>query len=188
MDLLKYKESSQLFLKGVYIKDCNLMYRGDTFVPVERAPVEITYDKLLSKFTKLEDWPTSTNLKCWHCDCNFVGTPAFIPLSMNSHGEAMSHGNFCTIFCAAGYIDNHQDPMVLTKKKWEYLEMLKLLYKIFTKRTIKQIFPAPPKTVMIQYGGTKTVDEYKKFLKELEENSMDGLVYSSAPSIIKQYF
>ncbi|ARA71919.1 hypothetical protein BNJ_00078 [Kaumoebavirus] len=107
---------------------------------------------------------------------------------MNSQGEAIAHGNFCTIFCAAGYIDHHSDPMILPKKKWEYLELLKVMYKTFTKKVIKQIFPAPPKTVMIQYGGTKTVDEYKKFLKELEENSMDGLVYNSTPSIIKQYF
>ena len=37
------------------------------------------YDKVPRVFTGIEDWPLSTNLRCWQCDSTFDDRPKFVP-------------------------------------------------------------------------------------------------------------
>jgi hypothetical protein len=129
----------------------------------------VPYDKIPSEFTGLEDWPTSTNLKCWVCDFNFSDRPKFVALSFKENeagGYKMGvHGVMCTFNCAELYIETHY--LRLTERQ-HLQELLRFEYFFFTAKWVSRIRPAPSKTEMLQYGGHLDFDAFLKKLRELD--------------------
>lgn len=179
--LESYDQPIVLFLRGCFICDCNsiedlfderIIDAAMTENELYSMSTRVVYDSIPTTFSSIESWKKKTNLKCWSCDCTFHSVPIFIPTSVDRpgvpgapHGRMDVLGNFCTWNCAAGWIDLHFSRGV----KWERLELLKLLYKIFNGREISDIMKAPSKTCMEQYGGGKTRGEYTKDLSLLDD-------------------
>jgi hypothetical protein len=149
---------------------------------------DIVFDVLPKTFTGIETWIQKTNLKCWACDCNFHNTPVFIPSSIERSdtvgqltGSMDTHGIFCSWNCAAQYINLYFSE----DEKWEKHELLKLLYKIFTGNVVDDIVPSPSKTIMKQYGGDKSQQEYGDNLTKLNDNYKISIKHNSINHIIQ---
>jgi hypothetical protein len=177
-----------LFLRGCFAEDCSTI--EDIFDErlvggiTEEAPYETTleYDKIPEVFTCMQTWIKKTNLKCWSCDCCFQNIPVFIPLSINDiDGNAVIDvlGNFCSWSCAASYIIREYTG----NERWEKMSLLRILYKIFTGRSIDVIEPSPPKTIMVQYGGKKSLQSYKKDLDVLNTNYNSTIEHNKIKNI-----
>jgi hypothetical protein len=120
---------------------------------------------ILKKWTKtyftrneLGKWPTSTNIKCWHCTLYFKNTPIGLPyeiFTIKKETFTRTKGCFCSFSCAKAYNYNFEN-------NWE--KNLTFLYELYRKNYTGYIIKAPPKTLMIQYGGHLTKKQYKKYL------------------------
>lgn len=167
-----------LFLRGCFLSDCKTiedifdarLMIGESDKNSFEEFKEIKYDKIPKTFTGVENWIKQTNLKCWFCDLNFYNAPVFIPTSLEDSANSTSvcgnmdvMGNFCSWNCAAGYINIHYTD----DRKWEYHELLKILYKTFTGKSIEDIIESPPKTKMVQYGGNMTQLDYTEEVSNL---------------------
>jgi hypothetical protein len=172
-----YEEPNILFLRGCFADDCTTIEDmfdqriiSASLQQTEGIDVKcIEYDKHPTRFINIESWIKKTNLKCWYCDCNFHNVPVFIPQEVKrsdspdtNYGEMRVHGNFCSFNCAAAHIN-----IEFRKCKWEKLEMLKILYYVFTGTQVTNIPPSPLKTNMIQYGGDLSICEYTDSIKAL---------------------
>lgn len=171
-----YRRPNILFLRGVYIDDLKSQDEifDRKFTSAEVQPVnKIIYQSIPEHFTTMQQWPRSTNLKCWECDCSFTSTPVFVPTDMyrNRKGELMfdTHGNFCTFNCAQKYIEEkfRNEPSKHDKDKF-----LKILHGIFTGKKTDRIVPAPDKTLMQQYRGDGGIS-YKEFRDRIFELNAD---------------
>jgi hypothetical protein len=185
MDLDSYDQPTILFLKGCFLSDCNNIedmfeeriqeeYMNDSYYNIN----EVKYDKIPATFTSYDAWPKKTNLKCWSCDCVFHGVPVFIPGSIERSDtpgkvcESMDvMGNFCSWGCAAKYIGLRYTG----SKKWDKMELLKILHKIFTSVAMDEIIEAPDKTEMEAYGGKRTQAEFMRSLETLQCRYMESI-------------
>ena len=191
MEIDSYRPPNILFLLGCFVDEChtvedlfdervlNASTTPDNILNVQL----IDYDKIPKKFTGVEEWPKTTNLKCWLCDFNFYSIPIFIPLRMYYVGKDIhmdTRGNYCSWNCAISDIDNG-----FTRGKWERCKMLKILCKIMTGSAVDDIAPMIARTNMIQYGGNMTSAEYKTHLKSIS-NKYDNIVTSNLISSISK--
>lgn len=183
MDIDNYEPPNVLFLRGCFLDDCNsvedlfdekLMNEG---IPeCEFYEIKDTqYNKIPQTFESLDVWPKKTNLKCWMCDCSFQNIPIFIPLTIDKNNHMDTLGNFCAWGCAARYIDLYFD----FDERWEKHALLRVLYHLFTGNLINEIVSAHPKTEMVQYGGKKTVKEYREHLTCLNEEYATAIQHNS---------
>jgi|SRR3989344_5751968 len=151
-----------LFLRGVFLK--NLATPEELFetrLTADEPVVEtIKYVALPPKFTSIDTWPKSSNLRCWSCSLTHNNRPVFIPRTMtvDSAGniEMDVHGHFCTFNCAAKYIDEH---FLNDNVRDNKIRFLKILYNIFTGLTIRKINPAIDHTRMKQFVGDQGMGE-----------------------------
>ena len=158
-----------LFLRGVFLSDIGTEYLVDEDDNEEfdiSDEIIVQFDKIPTKYKK-SSWMKYTNLKCWWCDLTHQHSPYFIPLGMTRENDecVMSVlGSFCSIHCAIAY-----NQSILKNHDWERSELLRLLYIDFTNKDLAiPIKESPPKTIMIQYGGDKTIEEYKKIITDLD--------------------
>ncbi len=148
-----------VIFKGLKLADVReSMARGPDIAEI--ATQMIKYDKIPTKFSGLDTWPRSSNLRCWHCDL-VIGesTPLFVPVTFNMHGdnfECNTEGVFNKWGCVISYINRQY-----SGRKWEQTKnLVKNVASIFTGREIQIIQPAPPRTIMEPYGGDQTQEEY----------------------------
>lgn len=130
------------------------------------VPMEI-YKSLPTRFTCLQNWPTSCNLKCWSCDRMFNTRPLFAPRDPHPDGSYAPEGVFGDWPCVARYIeDNHPN------EKYVYNALLLDLYYIFTGSRVEKIPLGYKKTIMKQYCGESGVSltEFDEMTKALMKN------------------
>lgn len=195
MNLDSYDQPNILFLSGCFLSDCSSIEDLFDEQLVNQLPEnelyevkDTVFDSMHRTFTSVDTWVKKTNLKCWSCDCNFHNAPIFIPSSIERSdvvgqltGSMDTLGNFCSWNCASQYINIH----FTGNSKWEKHELLKLLYKIFTGTTIEEIIESPSKTIMEQYGGKKTQQEYKDNLLKLNNIHKTSIRHNSITYISK---
>ena len=194
MELSSYDQPNILFLRGCFIGDCNSIEDmfdeqlvNQSMPECELYQISDTlYDEIPKRFISKEKWINNTNLKCWSCDCNFHNVPVFVPASLERSdnveqlcGSMDVMGNFCSWNCAAQYINLH----FTGSEKWEKHELLKLLHKIFTGSSIDEIVPSLPKTLMKQYGGKKTSQEYRETLMTLNDTYKKSIQHNRIGNI-----
>ncbi|AMN83615.1 hypothetical protein D5b_00188 [Faustovirus] len=129
-------------------------------------PLEI-YKSLPARFTSLQNWPTSCNLKCWTCDRMFNTRPLFAPTDPQPDGSYAPEGVFGDWPCVARYIeDYHPD------QKYVYNALLLDLHYIFTGIRVEKIPLGYRKTIMKQYCGELGVSltEFDDMTKALMKN------------------
>lgn len=170
---MDFKRPSILFLEGVFLSDIQNQnafldylcdYSDDEF---DYENNTIKYDRIPTEFYDKEDWPQTTNLKCWNCDRNFRNHPYFYP---NRHeykkGKVLIRpiGNYCSPFCVI--------PKILKLPKseqWEKMELLRKAVLELDGLTLPIDIPcAPPKTDRLEYGGGYMTEvQYTEKINEL---------------------
>ena len=105
--------------------------------------------------------PQKTNIPCWWCTYNFDWLPVGLP---EYYHNSMFHvrGCFCSFNCMASYNLNINDTRV-----WDRYSLMKLLYYYINKDKITSVAdivinPAGPKELLEKYGGSMTIEEYRK--------------------------
>lgn len=97
-----------------------------------------------------------TDLLCWWCGHKFDNTPFPLPEKYYEN-KFFVFGNFCSPSCACAYnidINDH--------KLWERNSLiLKLANELFD-HIIENIYPAPPKQILIPFGGNINIDDFRK--------------------------
>jgi hypothetical protein len=177
VDITEYEEPNIMFFQGVFPEkyDLDTMFTNRIMdslrvsnpacenIDVENT-VEKTFSKIPLKFTTIDEWPKSTNIKCWWCTQSFKTVPLFIPSYIATNGDMVPEGNICTFNCGAAYIDVFVD----AKCRWERHEMLKILHHKITGISVKHIPPSPLPFTMVQYGGgNDSSDTYTKKIATL---------------------
>lgn len=160
-------DSNILFLDGCFlqeIEDIEDIFKKKLIDKASRTKI-IIYDNLVSVFKNWKEWPTSNNLKCWHCTNDFDTIPLFIPTLINPSehpdnvlGNMQTLGNFCSFPCAYSYIIEY----IFQSSKWELINNLKILYESIYRKKIDNFPKIPPHTVQCQYGGKTTPLEFRK--------------------------
>lgn len=175
-----------LCLKGITLKDYKpiedvfdekvLGEVGGEGGGADQSPLPL--DKIPETFTSMEDWPMSTDLRCWSCTFTFAGPPRFVPTSIRGErcesGERTviaTKGNFCTFNCAARYIDDYPG-QISPEKRWRMRDQLLLAYYFFHGLRVQHIEPAPKKTRLTSYGGDLTEDEFLALMREIDPQNI----------------
>ncbi len=146
-----------LFLDGAFIDD-----PSPPIIPITRSLSDINYTVLPTTFTSTSTWPNSCNLSC--CWCTLTYDTAPIPfvnhIAKNDTGYSVDVGSmqFCSFNCYLAYIistaKNIRDKSVL-------MGYMNTFYELFCGKKPTLILPSDPHTIMRQYGGQKTTDEYR---------------------------
>ena len=103
------------------------------------------------------NWPTKTNIYCMWCCHPFNSIPCAIPEKIINNTFYMK-GCFCNFSCVAAYIFDKKDDLT-----WERYSLLNLLYsKIFDVTNVR-IKLAPPRETLNIFGGSYTINEFRKY-------------------------
>jgi hypothetical protein len=184
MNNTEYKLAKILFIKGVFIKDC--IPDDDIFerqiieqLNYNTSYIEI-YNKLPLIFKSFDSWMKKTNLNCWYCDLKFDSVPIFIPKIIEpsrvpDQYNISTFGCFCSFSCAISYNNLYNNRLC---ENIHIKDMLLFLYKLFNKKSIKEIFQSPSKYQMKQYGGDLEQIQYKNLIIKLKE-TMKSLEFTS---------
>jgi hypothetical protein len=121
---------------------------------------------------------SATNFACWWCTYNFSSMPCFIP---DKYYESIYYvfGYFCSFNCALSYNINMNDYKINHRQSLIYL----LCHEIFNNDNI-YIKLAPPKEILIKYGGDVNIEEYRNAL--LHINKEYNFIFPPMKSIITQ--
>lgn len=101
-----------------------------------------------------------TDIACWWCTYQFNNLPCFIPERYNDNSFYV-FGCFCSFNCASAYNINLGDYKVFDRNS-----LIKQLWRTITGKN-DEIPIAPPKEILIKYGGTKTIEEFRQNDKSL---------------------
>lgn len=162
-----HRRANILVLAGIYASDFDVA----PDVPLEPEP---EYNEIPKKFTSVESWPKSTNLKCWSCDLIPRAAPSFIPQNPEIvDGKEVCDvlGNFCHSGCAAEYIYTKMPSF----QHWDLIELLGRFECQFTGVRRAIIPRGPDKTEMKAYCGNRGLT-VKQWLDKVDTHARD---YSS---------
>ena len=141
-----------------YLTEITPMYFTEVKIyPCELNLFDIKQNKLI---------PTTTDLCCWWCTCQFDNLPTYLPEKYSDSNFYVS-GCFCSFNCVGAYNLSLNDDKV-----WNRYSLLKLMYYMINKNKIISISDieiniAGPKELLKKYGGPMTIDEYRKNSKIL---------------------
>jgi len=130
-----------------------------------------------ANYNKNKKWPTHTDIHCFWCCYPFSNIPWGIPLKYDNDIFNL-YGIFCSPNCATSYLFKvYEDKNYV----WESYALLNLLcYKIYGEH--KNIYPAPSKMCLENFGGRMTIDEYR--LNNIEKESLYAIKFPPTISII----
>jgi MYM-type Zinc finger with FCS sequence motif len=131
----------------------------------QTAEPEIDYYNL--KSTLLVQFKDSSDVKavpmqstaaCFWCCHGFTNRPVVLPIR-DTGDHLLVTGNFCSPECASAYLfDMRQD----AHTRWEQLA---LLYRVYGEACNGNIHPAPPRSILQLFGGSLSIQDYRKLLQ-----------------------
>jgi hypothetical protein len=104
---------------------------------------------------KLNEINEYSSVKCWWCCNTFKSKAIYLPHKLINNIYYVT-GIFCSFNCVLSYNYNIKDAYTVTRANLIYLMYSQLL------SPIEHIVPAPPKEVLIEFGGYLTIDEYRE--------------------------
>jgi len=109
-------------------------------------------------------YPKSTNILCWWCCHSFDKQPRFIPTRYDDIRQRYQiQGNFCSWECAKSYLINDKGNYFPCTNLHHFTSMVK---KIMGKTMF--IKCAPPRQWLKSFGGTMTIEEFRKTFTEYD--------------------
>ena len=103
----------------------------------------------------MHEWPKKTEIACWWDGHQFDNMPIGLPHKMVQN-KLLVTGCFCSFECSMAHIvDKVRD------KKWEKIALLNMMYRVINGKD-ETIEPAPPKEILIDYGGKMTIEKYRQ--------------------------
>ena len=119
-----------------------------------RPAVNTNFNTGLRRLKK-NNWPRTTDIRCWWCTYQFDSTPCSIPYKYDGE-EFFVYGCFCSFECSMAHVVEK-----VRDKKWEKIALLNMMYR-FIHGKDETIEPAPPKEILIDYGGKMTIERYRQ--------------------------
>jgi len=187
MNHVKFRERTQqdninsvLNLKTKFIKDNDvtvvpeplkepIVYWSRKKYKIDKKYIdkEIDKDKLILECLK---WPLKTDILCFNCCHSFDGVPVPLPTIYDKKRKIyFCHGNFCSWQCSKAYNINemptagqgnrNMNISLLSRQMWSNYKSEKS-----TGNTVYSIpiDPAPRRSELKVFGGTKTIEEYRR--------------------------
>ena len=124
-----------------------------------------------------DSWPLTSPYACWYCCHTFDVTPVGIPAILTNY-VFRCYGNFCSYNCAKRYLcplkDDEDDMASMQSSndifrgddQGEKLQLLELLYHLETGADMDEpIKTAPRRLILKMFGGTKTIEEFRRSFK-----------------------
>jgi hypothetical protein len=103
--------------------------------------------------------PMKSDAACFWCCHTFVHRPVVLPIR-DTGEHLLVMGNFCCPECACAYLfDMRQD----AHTRWEQQALLHRVYSEACGGTV--IHPAPHRTLLTMFGGTLTIEQYRKLIR-----------------------
>jgi hypothetical protein len=111
--------------------------------------------------SEVKQVPTRSDAACFWCCHSFTHRPVVLPI--RDTGEYLTvMGNFCCPECAVSYLfDIRQD----SHTRWEQLS---LMHRVYGEVCQGKIQPAPPRSVLSLFGGSLSIDEYRKLIRSYQ--------------------
>jgi len=123
---------------------------------------------------KCLEWPISTKSRCHHCAYSFEGVPIPLPMHKDEvRNVYYCQGRFCSWQCAKGFNVRETDYSgrgnrnmyiaILAFRMWSKLKN-EIPFDADKARTYcyRKIDIAPPRSTLIDFGGKKTIKEYRR--------------------------
>ena len=123
-------------------------------------------------------YPTKSNIKCFNCHHHFDNVPCFLPISVNSsddvstskhNGENRKYvfnvvKNYCSFNCVIAYNEDHSE----SERYSDRASLINLMIRnIYGKDIV--IKRAEPLDVLTEYGGFRSIEEYREQFIMLEK-------------------
>jgi len=178
--ILSENQSNILIIGGVYPEEfqCETInykkIEKETLMIDKFSYQEEELTELPARFTGVNNWPKTSNLRCYSCDLIPNSYPKFIPCNIISIDNCDYIGHFCEWNCAVRFVlHEFSGP-----NKWDLLKGVYEVESLFSGVLKKAIPESPPKTIMQAYCGKKgiTPAEYKAQIRQLNEtyNNLDN--------------
>lgn len=106
------------------------------------------------------EWPSSTDVFCWHCCHPFDGPPLPLPTRWDAQRNIFHvMGTFCSWGCMKAYS--------LQQPRLHCTNEITLFHKACTGK-LSSIRSAPPRIILEAFGGHMSIDEFRCCQKELQ--------------------
>jgi hypothetical protein len=114
--------------------------------------------------SRRNEWPKNTKIHCFWCCHSFEGIPWAIPIKY-SNDIFHVDGNFCSPECAAAYNFEQKD-----FNMWERYMLLNLLYNKVHHPIYQKLKLAPPRRLLLEYGGNMTINDFRKYCQNYSKD------------------
>ncbi len=123
---------------------------------------ETVIHTIISKIHQQLAYPAGT--ACFWCCHPFAWKAVVLPTHYDVYiNQYSAEGNFCSPECALAYC--YSDHLLTDAQRWLRHSLLRSLYaSIYPKDT--DISPAPDKRCLRMFGGTLSIEQYRRYIKE----------------------
>lgn len=122
---------------------------------------ESVIHSIVSKIHQQSEYPPGT--ACFWCCHTFSWTPAFLPTHYDVYtNQFTAEGHFCSPECALSFLYN--DTSMTDSQRWIRHSLLQSVYRDSYKN--KSLNFAPDKRVLRLFGGTLSIEQYRRYVKE----------------------
>lgn len=126
---------------------------------IETGSLNDKYEQLDFNKFQLKRWPIKSKLLCWNCTRNIHNPPLGIPYEKKDDIYYL-YGAFCSFSCTYSWI-NQNKTIYMESKDDLITNLYDMYYSLKGKGEIKS---APPKELLLKYGGFLTDDEYENII------------------------
>lgn len=118
---------------------------------------ETVIHDIVAKIHQQAEYPAGT--ACFWCAHPFSWKSIVLPTHYDAYTNVYSaEGHFCSPECALAW--NYDDPRITQSQRWLRHSLLQSLY------SLKDLHKAPDKRVLRLFGGTLSIDQYRRYVKE----------------------
>ena len=144
-----------------------LLRNVESSVSLNSETLKVILDK--SRHTEYTD-----DTCCFWCCHTFNWTKCVVPISYDAYKNLYTcEGNFCSPECALAYLYKESGTESV---KWHRHSLLRNMYG--TLYTLKDLSPAPPRTLLRMFGGPLDIEQYRSYTMKCND-----LIASELPPI-----
>jgi hypothetical protein len=123
---------------------------------------ETVIHAIIAKIHHQSEYPSST--ACFWCCHPFAWKAVVLPTHYDVYiNQYSAEGNFCSPECALSFC--YSDHLLTDSQKWLRHSLLRSLYASLYPGD-KDIIPAPDKRCLRMFGGTLSIEQYRRYIKE----------------------